>query len=199
MKDDIGQNELPYAGDWFLHIRQWLTSARDFGDEEVDAVSLATVDEAGYPNVRIVYARKVEARGVGFFTNYQSQKGQELQSQKAAMNFYFPKWQRQIRLRGDVLRMNAEDSDEYFRARPLESRKGAWASQQSQRLESFAQFHAEYAAISDEQAQSRPPHWGGYWLMPWSVEFWKMGAHRLHERIIWEKINEDWAISRRYP
>ncbi len=182
-------------------IERWLEVARNLKEPEYDAVHLASVDQAGMPDLRVVYIREIDERGLIFYTNYESAKGQELSSGKAAVNYYFPNWQRQIRVRGLVEKVSAEKSDAYFAARPELSRLGAWMSKQSRPVQSRDVMQFEMDNLDMKIAEKRPPHWGGYRLVPLQVEFWAMGEYRVHDRFLWsrEAENAAWTVERLYP
>jgi pyridoxamine 5'-phosphate oxidase len=183
----------------------WLEEAKASEINDPNGVALATVDADGLPNVRMVLLKDFDARGFVFYTNFESQKGQEiLGSMKAAMCFHWKSLRRQVRLRGPVEILTDAEADEYYKTRPRGSRIGAWASKQSRPLESrFAleKAVAEYGlryAIGDIP---RPDHWSGFRIRPTSIEFWKDGAFRLHDRIEFRRKDgdADWAKVRMYP
>ena len=194
-----------FAGDTpHLILERWMQEAAASEPADPNAMALATVDEHGMPDVRIVLMKGVSAEGVEFFTNYNSQKGQQLQSAgKAAVNFHWKGLKRQIRIRGRVEKTSADTSDAYYATRPLGSRIGAWASRQSQPLESR---DALIAQVKDAQAAhgetpARPAHWGGFLLRPTEYEFWADAEYRLHDRFRWRLDDRagKWAISRLNP
>ncbi len=180
---------------------RWLEVAKGLGEAEYDAVHLASVDASGLPDLRVVYIREIDAQGFVFYTNYQSAKGQELQSGKAAINYFFPKWRRQIRVRGLVQKLTPERSDAYFLSRPEGSRLGAWMSQQSRPVNSREQMEMEIEHLDPGIAGKRPPHWGGYCLLPLQMEFWAMGEFRVHDRFAWRRaaLDQPWDMQRLYP
>ena len=193
--DDATQNP-------FEIVQKWMEFARRHGEEEVDAVDLATVDQQGMPNLRIVYIREYETDGFVFYTNYHSRKGEELLSAKAAFNMYFKSQQRQIRVRGEVEKVSCEQSDRYYLSRPDGSRLGAWVSQQSQPLSSREKMMDAWKNMDVEKANTRPEHWGGYRIRPLEFEFWKMGEFRLHDRFRWVRESvrsQKWEVERLYP
>lgn len=194
-----------FAGDDpFDLLRGWLDEARKSEINDPEAMSLATVDPDGLPNVRVVLLKGIDADGLVFFTNYESRKGSELdQSGKAAIVLHWKSLRRQIRVRGTVTRLDPERSDAYYASRPLQSRLGAWASSQSRPLKSRSHLLAEVAKVTANKGTNpeRPPYWGGYKLMPLEFEFWADGAFRLHDRFRWEREigKTTWAISRLCP
>ncbi len=165
----------------------WMAAAVDAGLREPNAMTLATATPDGRPSARVVLLKGVDARGLAFYTNYQSRKGQELAANPwAALCFWWGPLERQVRIEGPVEPLPAAESDAYFQSRPRGSRLGAWVSQQSAVIPGRAQLEARLAALEQEYAGSdppRPPHWGGYLLVPQMVEFWQGGPHRLHDRL----------------
>lgn len=180
-------------------VQNWLTRAREIGEAEPDAVHLASVDAQGRPNLRVVYVRDYDPEAVIFFSHYNGRKGRELDQGYAAINYYFPKWGRQIRLRGAVRHLDAARSDAYFSSRPLGSRLGAWMSRQSTPVVDRATMEAELAAIEPSLGDRRPPNWGGYVLEPDEIEFWIAGEYRIHDRFQWIKEDSTWRVDRLYP
>ncbi|KQV68171.1 pyridoxamine 5'-phosphate oxidase [Rhizobium sp. Root1220] len=183
----------------------WLKEAEASEINDPTAVALATVDEDGLPNVRMVLLKGFDHDGFVFYTNFESQKGRELLGQKkAAMCFHWKTLRRQVRLRGVVEIVTDEEADAYFKTRARGSRIGAWASKQSRPLESrfalekaVAEYTARYA-IGDIP---RPAHWSGFRIRPVSIEFWKDQKFRLHDRIEFRRAspNDDWTTVRMYP
>lgn len=189
----------------FLLFSQWLKEASVSEPNDPNAMALASVDDDGLPNQRMVLLKGHDERGFVFYTNTQSQKGQELLAQpKASGLFHWKSLRRQVRIRGPVSLVSDAEADEYFASRPRDSRIGAWASQQSQPLESrFAleKAVAFYAAKHALGAVPRPPHWTGFRITPVYLEFWKDGAFRLHDRVVFRRPAEggDWTKARLYP
>jgi pyridoxamine 5'-phosphate oxidase len=194
-----------FAGsDPFVIARSWLTEAEAQEPNDPNAIALATVDEDGLPNVRMVLLKEIEADAFVFYTNYGSKKGQEIAaSGKAAFVLHWKSLRRQIRVRGTVTREDGPQADAYFASRNLKSRLGAWASQQSQPLSSREALMAEAArvAVSKGANPPRPPHWGGFRIHPVEIEFWADGAFRLHDRFRWRKVDATaaWDITRLNP
>lgn len=199
-----------FAGsDPFALARAWLTEAEASEPNDPNAIALATVDEAGLPNVRMVLLKEIEVGGDGggafvFYTNYTSKKGQEIEaSGKAAFVLHWKSLRRQIRVRGTVTREDGPKADEYFASRSLKSRIGAWASQQSQPLSSREALMAEAAklALTKGPNPPRPPFWGGFRIRPVEIEFWADGAFRLHDRFRWYRTgdSDDWNVTRLNP
>ncbi|HCL64390.1 MAG TPA: pyridoxamine 5'-phosphate oxidase [Rhizobium sp.] len=183
----------------------WLKDAEASEINDPNAVAVATVDENGLPNVRMVLLKDFDTRGFVFYTNFESQKGQEILGQKkAAMCFHWKSLRRQVRLRGEVEVVSDEEADTYFRSRPLGSRVGAWASKQSRPLEgrfALEKAVAEYTARCALGDIPRPPYWSGFRIKPVSIEFWHDRKFRLHDRIEFrrETVDAAWTKVRMYP
>jgi len=167
-------------------FERWLTEALNAGVPDANAMTLATVGSDLRPSTRIVLIKGYDAQGIVFFTNYGSRKGQELAGNPyAALQFHWTPLERVVRIEGLVQKVSAEESDAYYASRPLDSRIGAWASPQSQPIASrdvLAQNVAHYSA-QFPSAPPRPPHWGGYRLVPDRWEFWQGRKNRLHDRL----------------
>lgn len=194
-----------FAGDDPFAIAQgWLTEAEISEPNDPNAIALATVDEAGLPNVRMVLLKEIEAAAFVFYTNYGSVKAREIDaSGKAALVMHWKSLRRQIRVRGLVSREDGAQADAYFASRSLKSRLGAWASHQSQPLSSREALMVDVAKVTAKHghAPTRPPFWGGYRIVPLEIEFWADGAFRLHDRFRWSRagIEDDWSITRLSP
>jgi pyridoxamine 5'-phosphate oxidase len=175
----------------------WLALARERGLVLPESMALATVGASGAPAARVVLYKGRSGAGLSFFTNYNSRKGAELkQNPRAAAVFHWPSLRRQVRIEGRVEKLAEEESDRYFATRPRESQLGAWASEQSQPLESRAQLRAALQRYSERyrgQAIPRPPHWGGYRLMADHFEFWLAHDARLNDRFAFSREGEGWA------
>ena len=193
------------AAEPFTLFGTWLEEAGASEPNDPNALSLATVDENGLPNVRMVLLKDFDTNGFVFYTNYESQKGREiLGSGKAAMCFHWKTLRRQVRLRGPISPVSDAEADEYYRTRPRGSRIGAWASKQSRPLESrFAleKAVAEYTARYPIGDIPRPPHWSGFRLAPTSIEFWHDRPFRLHDRVEFRRESPEggWEKVRMYP
>jgi pyridoxamine 5'-phosphate oxidase len=194
----------------FLLFEGWLGEATEHEISDPNAMALATVDEAGLPNVRMVLLKGVDAprernRGFVFYTNLESVKGRELAANpQAALLFHWKSIERQVRVRGPVAAVGANEADAYFASRPRLSRIGAWASEQSRPLESrFAleKAVALYTAKFSLGEVPRPPHWSGFRLVPLEIEFWASRPFRLHERVVFRRAASDgpWVKTRLYP
>lgn len=194
-----------FAGeDPFDLARAWLAEAEKTEPNDPNAIALATVDPSGLPNVRMVLLKDVETDAFVFYTNYGSQKGQEIEaSGKAAFVLHWKSLRRQIRVRGVTEREDGPQADDYYASRSLKSRLGAWASQQSQPLSSREALMAEAAkqALTRGPNPPRPPFWGGIRLRPVEIEFWADGAFRLHDRFRWTRPgpSDSWSIQRLNP
>lgn len=194
-----------FAGDDpFAIAKEWLAEAEEKELNDANAMSLATVDTNGLPNVRVVLLKEVEDNALVFYTNYNSVKAQELTaSGKAAIVIHWKSLRRQIRARGIIEREDGPQADAYFASRSAKSRLGAWASQQSEPLENRATLEAALEAARAEHGDdpTRPPNWGGFRLTPLEMEFWADGEFRLHDRFRWTRATEtaDWDISRLNP
>ncbi|MFK7835115.1 MAG: pyridoxamine 5'-phosphate oxidase [Sulfitobacter sp.] len=194
-----------FAGeDPFAIAQSWLAEAEASEPNDPNAIALSTVDAEGLPNVRMVLLKEIEAAAFVFYTNYESQKAQELDhAGKAAFVLHWKSLRRQIRVRGLVSREDGPQADAYYASRSLPSRLGAWASQQSRPLSNRAALMAEVAKVTATKGihPPRPPFWGGYRVTPVEMEFWADGDHRLHDRFRWTRPNvqADWEVVRLSP
>ncbi|MFK3788811.1 pyridoxamine 5'-phosphate oxidase [Pseudomonas piscis] len=200
-----GLHEEQAPDDPLLLFGQWLEQARETESAPVEANSmhLATVDSQGRPHGRVLLLKGVSAEGFTFFGNYQSAKGLELAANpQAAMTFFWPALERQVRIEGPVARLADELSDAYFDSRPLASRLGAWASPQSRPLADRDELQALLAQTIRrfvEEPLHRPAHWGGYCLQPERLEFWQGRADRLHDRLDYRRQGGQWRRQRLAP
>ncbi|MCD1632803.1 pyridoxamine 5'-phosphate oxidase [Martelella mediterranea] len=205
MADDGGKADFTEENDPFELFAKWLKDAQASEPNDPNAVAVATVDEDGLPNVRMVLMKEFDANGFVFYTNFESQKGRELLGQpKAAMCFHWKSLRRQIRLRGPVEVVTDAEADSYFQSRPRGSRIGAWASKQSRTLESRFALERAVAKTTAKYGVSeipRPAHWSGFRLKPVSIEFWHDGKFRLHDRIEFRRNAAEggWHKVRMYP
>jgi pyridoxamine 5'-phosphate oxidase len=194
-----------FAGDQpFAIARRWLAEAEGTEPNDPNAIALATVDAEGMPNVRMVLLKDIEDDAFVFYTNYGSAKGQEIAaSGTAAFVMHWKTLRRQVRVRGTVTREEGPAADAYFASRSLQSRLGAWASRQSQPLESRGSLMAEAAKMGVTKGTNppRPPFWGGFRINPVEIEFWADGAFRLHDRFRWRRAAADqpWDVRRLNP
>lgn len=186
-------------------IALYLRVAERARSEGIDTTpaALATADRAGRPSVRVILLRTVDERGFVFFTNYESRKAQDLaDNARAALCQHWPTLEEQIRVEGPVVRIAAAESDAYFAGRPRDSQIGAWASDQSRPLETRAVLDARLADVERRFSGSpvtRPPFWGGYRIVPETIEFWYGRAGRLHERLLYTRADEGWRTSWLFP
>lgn len=188
----------------FVQFNKWWNEALRSELEEVNAMTLATASASGVPSARIVLLKGVKDEGFVFFTNYTSSKGKELEENpRASLVFFWAPLERQICIEGLVEKVSAEESDEYFHSRPVESRIGAWVSSQSTVIAGREVIEANLAKYSEQFAGTtvpRPPHWGGYIVRPLSIEFWQGRPSRLHDRILYTlQEGGTWKIERLAP
>ena len=189
----------------FARFREWLELAEKSEPNDPTAMSLASVDEDGLPNVRMVLMRRWDERGIVFFTNFESVKGRELlASGKAAAGFHWKTLRKAVRFRGLVEQVSGEEADEYFYSRPRGSRIGAHASRQSRPLESRFALEMAVAKFSARFGTGdipRPDYWSGFRIRPLSIEFWSDGLFRLHDRTLYlrDEPEGEWQASRLYP
>ncbi|WP_375203425.1 pyridoxamine 5'-phosphate oxidase [Hyphococcus sp.] len=202
---DHDQGDVFTIGDPIALFADWLALAVKKEPNDANAMALATVDETGLPDVRMVLLKDIDACGLTFYTNLESAKGQELaKNPKAAAVFHWKSIRRQVRFRGPVERVTDEEADAYFASRARASRIGAWASDQSRPMES--RFALE-KAVAKKTAQfglgeiPRPPHWSGYRITPTQIEFWVNRPFRLHERLCYRRadISSAWTKENLYP
>ncbi len=207
---EIEPGDFAETSEPFVLFDEWLADATRHEPNDPNAMALATVDESGRPDIRMVLLKGVDPagypqRGFVFYTNYESAKGRELiANPTAALDFYWKSLHRQVRVRGLVTQTTGEEADAYFATRARASQIGAWASQQSRPLESrFAleKAVAGYAAKFLVGPVPRPPHWSGFRVTPLEIEFWHGRLSRLHERIVFRRTSADsgWTKTRLYP
>ena len=193
---DVKQDPIEQFGKWWDEA---IASAID----EVNAMTLATVNKEGKPDARIVLLKGYDEQGFVFFTNYQSSKGQQLSASPfATLVFFWKELERQVRIEGTCEKVSEQESDAYFHSRPEGSRLGAWASPQSSIIEGRHLIEKNLEQLQDQYKGStipRPPHWGGYRVVPTAIEFWQGRSSRLHDRIKYSKENNEWKIVRLAP
>ena len=185
-----------------IQFEQWLNEAIRAQVNEPTAMNVATVDAMGKPNSRMVLLKEVNEQGFVFFSNYLSRKGQALDVHPyAALTFFWPELERQVRIEGCVEKLSAQASDEYFASRPYTSRLGAWASEQSSVIADKNVLIKRAAAVGLKHPLHvpRPPHWGGYVVIPDRVEFWQGRPSRLHDRIQYRLQHHEWLKERLAP
>ncbi|MBU9605894.1 pyridoxamine 5'-phosphate oxidase [Burkholderia multivorans] len=198
-------DEADAAPDPFAQFDRWFNEALAAKLPEPNTMTLATVGADGRPSARIVLVKGVDERGFVFFTNYESRKGRDLAAHPyAALLFYWIELERQVRIEGRVEKTSAEESDRYFASRPVGSRIGAWASEQSAVIDSRATLEAREKAFRERYGDDppRPPHWGGYRVVPDTLEFWQGRPSRLHDRLVYTRdaaAPHGWTISRLSP
>lgn len=200
-----GLTEATTPAEPFELFQRWLADAvaTEQLPVEPNAMTLATVDEEGRPHCRVLLLKALDAQGFTFFTNYESDKGRHLSARPwAAMTFFWPALERQVRIEGRVEKVSPEDSDAYFQVRPLGSRLGAWASPQSRVIANREELEGYLAAVEQrfaDNAPTCPPHWGGYRLLPDRLEFWQGRASRLHDRLDYRYADGVWQRQRLAP
>ena len=200
-----GSGEMAEIGKPFVQFGEWLKLAEASEPNDPTAMSVASVDADGMPNVRMVLMRRWDERGIVFFTNFESQKGTELLANgMAAANFHWKSQRKQVRFRGPVEVVSDAEADEYFFSRPRGSRIGAHASKQSRPLESRFALEKAVAVWSAKFGVGevpRPDYWSGFRIRPVSIEFWSDGQFRLHDRIRYDRDGPegDWRVTRLYP
>lgn len=196
-------SEADVATDPINQFQRWFDEAVVAKMPDPNAMTLATVDADGQPSARIVLLKGVDASGFTFFTNYESRKGLDLQTNpRAALLFHWVQLERQVRIEGEVRKVDDAESDAYYASRPLGSRLGAWASEQSREVASREVLEAREAEYRQKFGEDppRPPHWGGYRLIPNWIEFWQGRASRLHDRIGFRRQPDGaWQIVRLSP
>lgn len=191
----LTSRNLADVSDPFPLFTEWLAEATEREPNDPTAMALATVDETGMPDIRMVLLKDFGADGFVFYTNLESRKGLELaRTPKAALCFHWKSIRRQVRIRGNVERVTAAEADAYFVTRPRLARIGAWASKQSEPLESRFELERAVALYTARYAIGevpRPPHWSGFRIVPQEIEFWRDGAFRLHERVRFTRAEKD--------
>jgi pyridoxamine 5'-phosphate oxidase len=200
---EAGFDETMAGHDPFLLFSQWFDQALESELPEPNAMTLATSDHQGKPSARIVLLKELDNNGFVFYTNYQSRKAQELDmNPNAALVFLWLEIQRQVRVEGYVERVSPAESDAYFALRPRDSQLGALASPQSQPVPSARFLEEKFLELKsrfENLAIPRPPHWGGYRLIPTRWEFWQGRMNRLHDRIAYVRQDDKWQVVRLAP
>ena len=198
-----GLSENTVDPDPFVQFREWYREHLEAGIAIPDTVSLGTASSAGRISVRTVLLKGYDENGFVFFTNYNSKKGIHLsENHSAAMLFYWPESGRQVRIEGITERVNEKESASYFSTRPLDSQISAWASEQSTVIPDrlyLEKRHDLYKERFKNSKVEKPPHWGGFRLIPDHFEFWLEGEFRLHDRIVYTRVKEGWSINRLAP
>ena len=189
------------ANDPFVLFGAWFEEAAE-NEREANAFTLTTANKSLQSSARIVYLKEVFEKEFVFYTNYDSHKGRDIaENPKVSMLFFWPQLSRQVRVEGICTKVPAEVSDEYFNSRPRESKVGAWASHQSEGLESREELENRVKEYEEKFTDEvpRPPHWGGYKINPTLIEFWQGRPSRLHDRLVFTKVDSDWKIGRLNP
>lgn len=197
-------DEMQAHTDPIRQFEAWFQAATAAGVPEPNAMTLATAVD-GQPSARVVLLKGFDERGFVFFTNYESRKGAALAANPlAALVFFWPQVEQQVRIEGSVVKIDPAESDEYFHSRDKGSRIGAWASPQSQVIRDRAELEERVKAMLEKYGETelvpRPPHWGGYRLAPTRIEFWQGRKSRLHDRLLYlRRAGGDWTIDRLAP
>ena len=204
IRTDYVKNELNFD-DLTVHpfdlFKSWMTDALE-QISEPNAFVLSTVNAEGKPSSRVLLLRDLDDKGFNFFTNYNSQKSQDIESNPhVCMNFFWYQSERQVRVSGRIEKLSSEASEDYFNSRPYESKIGAWSSPQSSVIESREVLNKNVKDFSSQYTDDvpRPPHWGGYCIVPDKIEFWQGRSRRLHDRIVYSLEGEEWKIVRLAP
>lgn len=191
------------AEDPIEQFQQWFREAQEAKVHEVNAMNLSTASADGRPSSRIVLLKEITEKGFAFYTNYESSKGRQIaENPFAAITFFWPELERQVRIEGRVEKISPELSDQYFSSRPRASRLGAWASPQSREIpdrKTLEEREKEYKEKFGEGPIPRPPYWGGYELIPDHIEFWQGRPSRLHDRLVYQKDVSGWVRKRLAP
>jgi pyridoxamine 5'-phosphate oxidase len=200
---DQGKLEDHVGDEPFALMAKWLRDAVEKPTNEPNAMAVSTIGLDGFPHSRVVYLKELLEEGLVFYTNYHSDKGRAIeQNPNVHALFFWSELERQISVTGTVSKVPEAMSDEYFQSRPRGSKLGAWASHQSERLSSRAELEERVQQLANQYHEDvpRPPHWGGYIIEPLRIEFWQGRPSRLHDRIVFEKLeNGSWDIYRKNP
>lgn len=187
----------------FIQFEKWFKLVLKLKLKEPNATVLATADNIAKPSARVVLMKEITSKGITFYTNYESRKGEELlQNPSAALLFYWAELERQIRIEGKIKKISRLESEKYFNSRPLGSRIAAWASEQSNKIPDREFLEKRFDSFEQKFSDSKiplPPNWGGYRLVPDYFEFWQGRENRMHDRISYEKSKSGWKIFRLAP
>jgi pyridoxamine 5'-phosphate oxidase len=198
-KGSLKVSDLPNSP--FKSFKKWLDEAISCEVEEPTALTLSTIHEGNRPRSRVVLLKNIDEHGLVFFTNYNSQKGAEIATNPyAAMNFFWPELERQVRVEGNIEKIPSAESDEYFYSRPKESQAGAIVSDQSKQIPEDLDLEAQiHALMAQPEKLKRPEHWGGFRLVPDYFEFWQGRPSRIHDRVFYRLQDEHWSKGRLSP
>ncbi len=194
-KNDLKDSPIEQFEDWFKQYQQ--TGALDY-----NAMVLSTINKSGTPKSRVVLLKGLDKGGFEFYTNYLSQKGEDIaHNAQVALNFFWAKMERQVRVEGEAVKLEPSESDQYFHSRPIGSQIGAWASPQSQVIPDRKVLEQRLEELSHKYGHEipRPDFWGGYRIIPNRVEFWQGRSNRLHDRLVYVKNGEGWDLERLAP
>lgn len=193
-------NEFDLPSHWHPLFEEWFQQADQSPEiEEANAMHLSTIGLDGYPKSRVVLLKSYTDQALWFYTNYNSEKGKAIEANnKVSTSFFWPSLEKQVIFTGKALKVSASESDEYFYSRPFGSQKGAIVSPQSEVISSRESLVKALESLNDDSLK-RPEHWGGYRIVPEKVEFWQGRAHRLHDRIRYQMVHEDWSMERLAP
>ncbi|MDJ0724272.1 MAG: pyridoxamine 5'-phosphate oxidase [Prochloraceae cyanobacterium] len=199
-----GLRETDASRDAIAQFATWFQQALDADLKEPNAMTLATLSPDGFPTARIVLLKHFDTNGFVFYTNYKSNKGQDLErNPRAALVFWWAELERQVRIEGTVERISDRDSDEYFNSRPRDSQLGAWVSSQSEVIADRQVLEQKFSQLQQQYANKnipRPTHWGGFRIIPAKIEFWQGRPSRLHDRLRYRSLEGgDWLIERLSP
>lgn len=196
-------DENKVADNPLLQFHAWFEQYRATTPVEPTVMTVASVDASGMPWQRILLLKAYDESGFVFFTNYESNKGQQLAANpKACLHFFWMPLERQVQIQGRIEKIGRDEAAQYFHSRPRESQLGAWASRQSRPLASRAELETRFAQLCVEYEGREiplPDYWGGYRLVPERVEFWQGGEHRLHDRVEYSRCGDGWSIQRLNP
>ena len=185
------------------YFMNWFADALTVNKDEANACVLSTISALNTPSSRVVLLKEVNENGFTFFTNYTSRKAKDIEhNNNVALNFYWPELERQVRINGVAKKISAKESDAYFKSRPRESQMGAWVSEQSKAIKLDYNFMDSLNKLESKfkgKEIKRPLHWGGYCIVPTSVEFWQGRPSRLHDRLVYELDEEIWNKRRLSP
>lgn len=200
--EGIPLNEDTVDSNPFEQFSIWFDEALEHVSFDANAMTLTTVDEKGQPSSRTVLLKGFDKNGFVFYTNYRSRKGRHIQNNsRVSITFYWAELMRQVHIEGNAQRVPETQSDDYFKSRPVQSQLSAWASSQSDEVESRSVLKARMKEYEEKFGDKilRPPHWGGFLVVPHRIEFWQGRLNRLHDRICYSLEDDEWAIKRLSP